>query len=84
MILNFEDSAAIEAAAAACTVPLEDLRRRIPVDSREDRLRALEAYPRTLELALEGGPSSEYYWGLIAETHLNLAFWAACPWRWFN
>lgn len=51
----------------------------VPLDTHEERLRAIAAYPRTLELALEG---NRFYWGLLWETHVGFAFWAATPWRW--
>lgn len=44
-------------------------------------MRALEAYPRTLELAME--PSGHRYRFELYRQHVGWATWAMCPWLWF-
>jgi hypothetical protein len=58
-----------------------DLRTLVPVDTHEDRLRAIEAYPTALRYAAEDNP---FYQGLVFETHVAFAFWLASPWRWLT
>jgi hypothetical protein len=51
----------------------------IQVDTHEQRLAALRAYPRWLKYAMDG---NQFHASWVWETHVAFAFWAACPWRW--
>jgi hypothetical protein len=53
-----------------------ELRDLVPMNTHEELSRALEAYPHTLERALQG--DGDFYWGLIYTTHVGLLF---APWR---
>ena len=53
-----------------------ELRDLVPMNTREEMSRAIEAYPYTLERALK--EDSDFYWGLIYMTHVGLLF---APWR---
>lgn len=53
----------------------------ITVNTHEDRIRVIRAYPRWLKFALEGNPFHAQW---VLETHVAFAVRAACPWMWFD
>ncbi len=57
-----------------------DLNTLVPLDTPAQRARAIQALPRTLELALEGNP---FYYRLLWETQVGLATYYSCWWMWF-
>ncbi len=53
----------------------------VSVDTREQRMHVLKAYPRWVKYALEGNPFHAMW---VWETHVAFAVRAACPWMWFD
>lgn len=54
----------------------------VKVGTAEQRAAAIEALPRTLELATEHGPQAAFYQRLTAETMFGLWSEAAFGWLW--